>query len=76
MFRFLKIRPAYGCEDEFYSDNGMESPNNRGKFTAIVFDGKLEGIALIGHTTLVEARSETAIAAICTRRRESNRRFI
>jgi len=51
----------------FINDNSLESALNRGKFygyrnTA----GRLEGIALIGHTTLVEARSEQALEALAT----------
>ncbi len=45
-------------------DNGFQSPLNRGTFHA-ARDGRghLEGVALIGHATLVEARSEAALAA-------------
>ena len=45
-------------------DNGMESHLNRGTFHA-ARDGRghLEGVALIGHATLVETRSEAALAA-------------
>jgi uncharacterized protein len=46
------------------NDNGMESPFNRGTFYGYCDgDGRLEGIALIGHATLVETRSEAAMAA-------------
>jgi predicted GNAT family acetyltransferase len=45
-------------------DNGIVSDFNRGTFygcrNAV---GQLEGVALIGHATLVEARSESALAA-------------
>ncbi|HYJ45294.1 MAG TPA: GNAT family N-acetyltransferase [Pyrinomonadaceae bacterium] len=45
-------------------DNGIESPLNRGKFYACRNgEGQLEGVALLGHATLVEARSEAALAA-------------
>jgi predicted GNAT family acetyltransferase len=45
-------------------DNGFESPLNRGRFHACRDGrGRLEGVALIGHATLVEARSEAALAA-------------
>jgi predicted GNAT family acetyltransferase len=45
-------------------DNGLESPFNRGTFHACRNGaGQLEGVALIGHATLVEARSEAALAA-------------
>ncbi len=45
-------------------DNGLESELNRGSFQACRNgSGRLEGVALIGHATLVEARSEAALAA-------------
>lgn len=45
-------------------DNGLESKFNRGHFHACRNgEGHLEGVALIGHATLVEARSEAALAA-------------
>ncbi|MCA1817670.1 MAG: GNAT family N-acetyltransferase [Acidobacteria bacterium] len=48
----------------FVRDNGIESPLNRGTFYACRDEaGRLEGIALIGHATLVEARTERALAA-------------
>jgi predicted GNAT family acetyltransferase len=44
-------------------DNGLESPLNRGSFKAFRDDeGKLEGVALIGHATLIETRNEEALA--------------
>lgn len=45
-------------------DNGLESPYNRGNFYACRDGGgNLEGVALLGHATLVEARSEASLAA-------------
>lgn len=45
-------------------DNGLESPFNRGSFHACRDEeGRLEGVALIGHATLIETRSEAALAA-------------
>jgi hypothetical protein len=46
-------------------DNGVVSPLNRGAFYACreAASGCLEGVALIGHATLVDARSEAALAA-------------
>jgi hypothetical protein len=45
-------------------DNGVESQFNRGTFYAARdASGQLEGIALIGHATLVEARTNAALAA-------------
>jgi GNAT superfamily N-acetyltransferase len=45
-------------------DNGVESPLNRGTFYAARNQrGELEGVALIGHAVLIEARTEEALAA-------------
>lgn len=45
-------------------DNGIESPLNRGSFYGLrESDGSLAGVALIGHATLVEARTEEALAS-------------
>lgn len=62
---FLSIRPVHTVVmTSFINDNGMRSELNRGKFFGYRnAEGKLEGMALIGHTTLVEARSEEALAA-------------
>ena len=48
----------------FIRTNGLVSPHNRGKFYACRnAEGRLEGVALIGHFVLFEAQSEEAIAA-------------
>jgi predicted GNAT family acetyltransferase len=48
----------------FILDYGFVSPMNRGTFYAARDRrGRLEGVALIGHATLVEARSDAAMAA-------------
>jgi ribosomal protein S18 acetylase RimI-like enzyme len=45
-------------------DNGLESPHNRGSFhDCRDQEQRLEGVALIGHATLVETRSDAALAA-------------
>jgi uncharacterized protein len=45
-------------------DNGVESLFNRGTFFAARNQhGELEGVALVGHATLVEARTDEALAA-------------
>src|SRR2546425_9171144 len=45
-------------------DNGLESPHNRGLFyDCRDYRQRLEGVALIGHATLVETRSNAALAA-------------
>src|SRR5919112_3064535 len=72
---FLGERPLHtvymtGC----ILDNGVVSPLNRGSFYGYRGrDGRLEGVALIGHATLFEARSDASLAAFaalaqkCTR---------
>jgi predicted GNAT family acetyltransferase len=45
-------------------DNGLVSQHNRGSFYSCRDGyGRLEGVALLGHATLIEARSENALAA-------------
>jgi predicted GNAT family acetyltransferase len=62
---FLNKRPVHTVVmASFINDNGLESPLNRGKFYGYRnANGLLEGVALIGHSTLIEARSEEALAA-------------
>src|SRR6266571_5341814 len=46
----------------FIRSNGIVSPHNRGTFYACRnAEGELEGVALIGHATMLEARSDAAI---------------
>lgn len=70
---FLKVRPVHTVVmTSFIRDNGFENPANRGVFYGYRnFAGELEGVALIGHTTLVEARSEDALIALALKARES-----
>jgi GNAT superfamily N-acetyltransferase len=65
VFEFLAIRPVHTVVmKSFIQDNGIESKDNRGKFYGYRNRaGKLEGIALIGHTTLLESRSDDALLA-------------
>jgi predicted GNAT family acetyltransferase len=62
---FLQERPLHtvymtGC----ILDNGVVSPLNRGCFYGYRNrEGRLEGVALIGHATLFEARSDASLAA-------------
>lgn len=62
---FLTLRPVHTVVmTSFIEDNGMESYLNRGRFYGYRNSfGDLEGVALIGHATLVEARSEDAVKA-------------
>lgn len=56
----------------FIQDNGLEAADNRGKFYGYRnTQGTLEAVALIGHTTLVESRSEDSLAAFALVARES-----
>lgn len=62
---FLSERPLHtvymtGC----ILDNGVVSPLNRGSFYGYRNrEGQLEGVALIGHATLFETRSDASLAA-------------
>ena len=60
---FLAERPLHTVFlASFARDNGLVSPLNRGVFYACRnAEGQLEGVALIGHATLIEARSEAAL---------------
>jgi hypothetical protein len=56
----------------FINDNGFDEKLNRGKFYGYqTEDGKLEGVALIGHSTLVEARSDDAMKALAVTAKHS-----
>jgi hypothetical protein len=48
----------------FIRDNGLESPRNRGDFYSCRdAEGRLAGVALCGHATLFEARSDDVITS-------------
>lgn len=63
---FLSERPVHNVVmTSFILDNGMRNISNRGDFYGHRdADGKLDGVALIGHTTLVEARTPEALKAL------------
>lgn len=73
VFDFLKIRPVHTViMRSFIADNGFTSEFNRGRFYGYRnAAGVLEGVALIGHSTLVEARSEAALMNLALKARES-----
>jgi GNAT superfamily N-acetyltransferase len=73
VLEFLKMRPVHTVVmTSFIQDNGLESPNNRGSFYSYRNSaGKLEGVALIGHSTIIEARSKDALVAFALKARES-----
>ena len=60
---FLAARPIHTVIIAgFIRDNGLMGPLNRGTFYACRDgEGRLEGVAVIGHHTLMEVRSETAL---------------
>ena len=60
---FLAERPVHTvCIAGFIRDNGLISPHNRGTFYGCRnSEGRLEGVALIGHATLIEARTVRAM---------------
>src|SRR3982750_4150276 len=62
---FLNIRPVHTVVmASFIRDNGIVSELNRGTFYGYRNqEGDLEGVALIGHSTLIESRSENAMIA-------------
>ncbi len=62
---FLAERPAPTVVMRgLIRDNGFESPFNRGTFYACRDrEGRLEGVALVGHATFVEARTAGALRA-------------
>ncbi len=70
---FLRQRPVNTVVmASFIQDNGLVSKNNRGKFYCYRnADGKLDGVALIGHTTLIESRSTDSLYAFALIARRS-----
>lgn len=62
---FLAARPLHTVIMAGHiRDNGVVSPFNRGTFHAYRgLQGELEGVALIGHATLIDARSSAALRA-------------
>jgi predicted GNAT family acetyltransferase len=74
---FLSQRPVHTVVmTSFIIDNGIESELNRGDFYGYRnLDGELEAVALLGHTTLIEARNEFALEAIADTAREIDNRI-
>lgn len=60
---FLEERPIHTVAMAgFIRDNGLVSPLNRGTFYGCRnSEGRIEGVALIGHATLIDARTERAM---------------
>jgi ribosomal protein S18 acetylase RimI-like enzyme len=66
VLEFLSQRPLHTVAMMgLIRDNGMVSPLNRGTFFGCRdFNGQLEGVALVGHATLLETISDRALAAL------------
>jgi ribosomal protein S18 acetylase RimI-like enzyme len=66
VLEFLAQRPIHTVAMmSMIRDNGLESPLNRGTFYGCRdINGRLEGVALVGHATLIETVSDRALAAL------------
>lgn len=71
---FLAERPLHTVYmASLIRDNGVVSPLNRGRFYGYRGEqGPLEGIALLGHATMIEARSECSLTAFARLAQQSN----
>jgi len=65
VIEFLSRRPIHTVAMlGFIRDNGLESPFNRGTFYSCRNrNGRIEGVALIGHATLLETTTDRALEA-------------
>ena len=72
VLRFLAQRPIHTVAMmSLINDNGVVSPFNRGTFYGCRdLNGQLEGVALVGHATLMETISDRALAALAQVARE------
>lgn len=66
VLQFLAQRPIHTVAMmSLIHDNGIVSPFNRGTFYGCRdLNGQLEGVALVGHATLMETISDRALAAL------------
>lgn len=66
VLEFLSHRPIHTVAMvSFIRDNGIVSPLNRGTFYGCRdINGQLEGVALVGHATLMETVSDRALQAL------------
>ena len=66
VLEFLAQRPIHTVTMmSLIEDNGLVSPLNRGIFYGCRdLNGRLEGVALVGHATLMETVSDRALAAL------------
>src|ERR1051325_8882807 len=72
VLEFLSQRPIHTVTMmSLINDNGVVSPFNRGTFYGCRdLNGQLEGVALVGHATLMETISDRALAALAQVARE------
>ena len=72
VLEFMSQRPIHTVAMiSMIRDNGVVSAFNRGTFYGCRdFNGKLEGVALVGHATLMETVSDRALAALAQVARE------
>jgi len=65
VFEFLSARTIHTVfMASLIRDNGLVSPHNRGSFYSCRDEyGRLEGVALLGHATVIEVRTENALAS-------------
>ena len=72
---FLSARPIHSVVmSSFIRDNGLVSDLNRGSFYCYRDQaGRIEGVALVGHATLFETRTDAALAAFAQLGRNSGK---
>ncbi|HEX7332941.1 MAG TPA: GNAT family N-acetyltransferase [Pyrinomonadaceae bacterium] len=72
---FLSARPVHSVVmSSFIRDNGLVSDFNRGSFYCYRdHAGRIEGIALVGHATIFETRSDAVLAAFARLVRNSDK---
>jgi uncharacterized protein len=78
VLRFLAQRPIHTVFiATLVRDNGLVSPYNRGIFYGHRNRlGQLDGVALIGHATIVETRTDEAVAAFAQLAKRSRQTFL
>lgn len=78
VLKFLSVRPIHTVYMvSLIRDNGLTSPRNCGSFYACRDQyGDLEGVALIGHATVVETQCESALMAFARMARNCQSRLI
>jgi len=71
---FLAQRPLHTVYmASLIRDNGVNSPLNRGAFYSYRdAQGRLDGVALLGHATLVEAHTDSALTAFARLAKQSS----